>query len=230
MSSSLPPELMSSSQNTGFGSSNEGFFATNTTWKVIGIILIVALLGFNIFLYLGNVIETTGDVIKPFLQRVVGIFGFSITDTVKQTVDVSAEGTKTGVDIVAGTLKSAVDVVEDVGSGAKDIVDGEEVNEIEYEEDEVPNFQKNRARSTTAVSGASVSKPKSNKSQNFCYVGSDRGVRTCIESASDSECASGQIFPSKDICVNPSLRHHNATIPERVVGTTEVYPAPPSYP
>ena len=215
-SSSLPPELMTSTTSTGL-SSNQGFFETNTTWKVIGIVVVIALLGFNILLYLGNAIEDVGEVIKPLLQRLVSIFGFTITETSKQVVDVSAEGTKAGVDIAAGTLKSAIEVVEDIGEG------------VGIENDEVPPIQEKK-KSSSNVQGASMNRPKKNKGQNFCYVGTDRGNRSCIEVSNASECASGDIFPSHDVCVNPNLRHHTGVIPERIISGSEVHPSPPSYP
>lgn len=40
----------------------------------------------------------------------------------------------------------------------------------------------------------------------FCYIGTDRGVRSCIRVNPGDKCMSGQIFPRSDICVNPSLR------------------------
>ena len=40
----------------------------------------------------------------------------------------------------------------------------------------------------------------------FCYIGEDRGNRSCIEVGENDQCMSGDIFPSRDICVNPNLR------------------------
>lgn len=40
----------------------------------------------------------------------------------------------------------------------------------------------------------------------YCYIGTDRGVRSCIDVSPGDKCMSGKIFPRRDICVNPSLR------------------------
>ena len=40
----------------------------------------------------------------------------------------------------------------------------------------------------------------------WCYIGEDRGFRTCAEVGVNDTCMSGEIFPSQDICINPSLR------------------------
>ena len=41
-----------------------------------------------------------------------------------------------------------------------------------------------------------------NKSSGWCYVGN----KTCIDSTSKSDCMSGDIFPTKAICINSKLR------------------------
>ena len=45
-----------------------------------------------------------------------------------------------------------------------------------------------------------------NKKAGFCYLGEDRGVRSCVEVNEEDTCLSGEIFPTKDICVNPNLK------------------------
>tara|TARA_Y100000389_G_scaffold191713_1_gene218339 strand:- start:9472 stop:10113 length:642 start_codon:yes stop_codon:yes gene_type:complete len=40
----------------------------------------------------------------------------------------------------------------------------------------------------------------------YCYVGEDRGYRSCVQVKESDKCMSGDIFPTNDICVNPSLR------------------------
>jgi hypothetical protein len=40
----------------------------------------------------------------------------------------------------------------------------------------------------------------------WCYIGEDRGFRSCVQVGQQDTCMSGDIFPSQDICVNPSLR------------------------
>jgi hypothetical protein len=48
---------------------------------------------------------------------------------------------------------------------------------------------------------------ESNKSKaGYCYVGKDRGYRSCVKVTEDTECMSGDIFPTRDVCINPKLR------------------------
>ena len=40
----------------------------------------------------------------------------------------------------------------------------------------------------------------------WCYIGEDRGFRSCAEVGVNDTCMSGDIFPTSQVCVNPSLR------------------------
>jgi hypothetical protein len=40
----------------------------------------------------------------------------------------------------------------------------------------------------------------------WCFIGEDRGFRTCSEVGENDKCMSGDIFPSQEICMNPNLR------------------------
>ena len=59
------------------------------------------------------------------------------------------------------------------------------------------NQQKPAADDPNRISG-----PKSG----YCYIGEDRGFRSCIEVGESTKCMSGEIFPTREVCVNPRLR------------------------
>lgn len=48
--------------------------------------------------------------------------------------------------------------------------------------------------------------PSKSGKDGWCYVGNDRGYRSCIQLYQNDTCMSGDIFPSEKICVNPNLR------------------------
>jgi hypothetical protein len=54
------------------------------------------------------------------------------------------------------------------------------------------------------ATSATQMKPKSKSG--FCYIGEDRGFRSCIEVGEGDVCMSGDIFPTQAICINPNLR------------------------
>ena len=53
---------------------------------------------------------------------------------------------------------------------------------------------------TSVTQGAGRSK------SGYCYIGEDRGFRSCIKVGENDQCMSGDIFPTMDICINPNLR------------------------
>ena len=40
----------------------------------------------------------------------------------------------------------------------------------------------------------------------YCYIGEDRGFRSCVKVDAGDKCMSGQVFSRQDICVDPTLR------------------------
>jgi hypothetical protein len=181
--------------------------AAGIDWMKIGkyalIVLILAFLGFNIFSALAKATDTT----KGFLGPVLSALGFGVGETIKQTVDVTADGAKLGVDVAAGTVDDAVTLLEkSVG------VKGVQFNRVD-----------DPSKSTQAALDSAVSKQKayvpepddsssatqreaSAQKAGYCYIGEDRGFRSCLKVGEGDMCMSGDIFPSMDICVNPNLR------------------------
>ena len=71
-------------------------------------------------------------------------------------------------------------------------------NEIEQPKKNTPppKVKPDEDKSTIHTSGKS----------GYCNVGSWKGIRSCVKVADASECISGDIFPTKQICINPNLR------------------------
>lgn len=40
----------------------------------------------------------------------------------------------------------------------------------------------------------------------YCFIGTANGIRSCARIGKDTKCMSGEIFPTHNLCVNPSLR------------------------
>lgn len=53
---------------------------------------------------------------------------------------------------------------------------------------------------------SSIQSSKTASKSGWCFIGEDRGFRSCIQVGENDMCMSGDIFPSQDICVNPTLR------------------------
>lgn len=169
------------------------------------IILILAFLGFNLFSTLGKATDMTSGFLQPFLS----FFGYNIGETVKQTTNTVADGAKLGIDVASGTIDDAVTLLEK-SVGVKDV----QFNRIDKENDTLSirkaldNSVKLKSNRSPEPDDAGSTTQRSNNSNKagYCYIGEDRGFRTCIRVGEGDKCMSGDIFPRQNICVNPNLR------------------------
>jgi hypothetical protein len=211
---SLPsmPDFSSSSSTPS--SSGEGILDSiknmnPTTWLLI--ILILTFLGFNIFVYLAKGTEALNNIFGPIINFFSSFFG-KVTG---QIIDVSAEGGKAVVNTGAGAIDTGLTAVQSITPNkANSSVSSVPVTQ--NQPDVMSNNTLNKALNTSqnkqqpnndyqadeASSSIQSGPPKSG----WCYIGEDRGFRTCAEVGVNDKCMSGDIFPSQEICVNPNLR------------------------
>tara|TARA_B110001450_G_scaffold256443_2_gene286964 strand:+ start:359 stop:1063 length:705 start_codon:yes stop_codon:yes gene_type:complete len=92
-----------------------------------------------------------------------------------------------------------------------------EIDEINYDENNLNNgisniekqFQYNNRNSVDfEADDASISTQKNKvlSKPGFCYIGEERGFRSCIKVGMGDKCMSGDIFPTRELCINPNLR------------------------
>jgi len=202
-----------------YSSSSSGFFdglknINISTWIVI--ILILAFLGFNIFVYLAKGTQDITNFFGPLIEK---IFGNAAAVT-GQAVDVSAEGAKAIVSGTAGAINTGLTAVQDITPNqASSSIKSQSVQNTLQQPDTAANNSLNKAlnssKSQTLNHGQSQSDDyQANEASSsfttgkagWCYIGEDRGYRTCSQVGVNDECMSGDIFPSQEICVNPNLR------------------------
>ena len=165
------------------------------------IILILAILGFNLFTYLGIFTDATAGIVSP----IASIFGRTGGDVLKQTAIVSGEGTKGLTDVASGTVVSGVDVLQQNVSD-NGIRNGITRNKIDDPSKSDEIYYKPTNHFIPVADDAGSTTQSSQGKSGFCYIGEDRGFRSCIEVNNDDTCLSGEIFPSRAICINPNLR------------------------
>ena len=88
-------------------------------WWIVGGIILLAMIGINIFSYLAKGTDVTTSMFLPiynWISEQVGkllvLLGFTSLETTKQTVQTSATGTKAGVDIVSGVTTGTINAIE----------------------------------------------------------------------------------------------------------------------
>lgn len=158
-------------------------------WKYLIIFLVLALLGFNLFTYFGQLSKILGrftDKIIDLFRPILAYFGYGVGQVAKKTINVTAD-----------TLTGGIDVLE---KGLKKPARREKQNNIQEKQ------QQQQPYPLPDESGSLTQGNKGTRKAGFCYIGEDRGFRSCISVGEGSDCMSGDIFPTRDLCVNPNLR------------------------
>ena len=56
-------------------------------------------------------------------------------------------------------------------------------------------------------SDSKIQSRTSSQKPGWCYIGTDRNVRSCIKVNASTKCMSGDIFTTRAKCINPNLRN-----------------------
>ena len=201
--------------NTNYSSGTSTNSSSGTPYlKYALILLILAFLGFNIFKYLGNITQFLADTFGPIVAKIVAFFGVAATETTKKAVEVTAKGVKTGVDVAAATVTTSADVVQKaVTGGYRNGINGtgQAIAGGVASGVSALDMALNRGIQTSSQepepddSGSRIQSTTASKS-GYCFVGENRGIRSCVKVSEIDKCMSGDIFPTRDICINPTLR------------------------
>ena len=198
------------SSNTSLSGDDSGFFDSlkninMTTWLII--ILILAFLGFNIFVYLAKGTQDIASFFGPLTQKLFG----TTASIAGQTVDVAAEGAKAVVGGTATTVNTGLSAVQDIiPNNATSSIQSQPLQgqpnsrpsdnglnkALNNSQEQNMDYQAVEASSSVHSAGKS----------GWCFVGEDRGFRSCALVNEDDKCMSGDIFPSQELCINPNLR------------------------
>lgn len=60
--------------------------------------------------------------------------------------------------------------------------------------------------SPRADDSTSVTQKHQSGKGGYCYIGEDRGFRSCVKVEATDKCMSGQVYSRHDICIDPTLR------------------------
>jgi hypothetical protein len=167
---------------------NETNYFTFT--NILIFLLVLSLLGFNIYAYLAKGTMTFLEFFQYTVYRIFGLFS--------QTVSVATEGASASLevaDVGLDNIKKSVELPGEEVEGEK-----EGPSQPEREDSDVNPLTNKRETGEDYEANEATSKV------GWCFVGEDRGYRSCAEVGAADKCMSGDIFPSKEICVNPSLR------------------------
>lgn len=163
----------------------------NDFMKYTFLIVLIAMLGTNIFVYLARGTDLLAEILKLFTKET--------TDVSKKVVSTSAKGVKAGVNIAEKVLTKGLEKIEDVVEHGPQVNIGGELEQLLH----VPNLSRNM---NFIPDTSFTSRIQQRGKSGYCYIGNDRGFRSCVEVGANDVCMSNQIFPTRDICIHPNLR------------------------
>ena len=179
-----PETIIEASTN----SSNSGTSTGTSVWRYLFIFLILVFLSINLVLFLIKPIST------PLSQLYDPLWEFSNT-YFKTNFNIKEEedADEKAVEVVTPAKKDNIAAVKKL----EKVIDAKPDAEKKYKKlPVIPEADD----STSRIQMKPASK------SGFCYIGEDRGFRSCIEVGEGDVCMSGNIFPTDAICINPNLR------------------------
>jgi len=179
-----PNQTNSSSMSMTSMTSNEGGVMII---KILLIVLIIVFLAYNLYLYF---YEGT-DIFRKFF----GITLFKTGEGTKNTIENTGKGADKVLNVTKKAGKGVGQAVSDAG---KNIEESSSLKKAI----EKPTFKEEKV----IEDDSTESNIQHKKTTGYCYIGNDRGYRTCVKMTDDDTCKSGKIFPTKNICINPNLR------------------------
>jgi hypothetical protein len=180
----------------------------------IGVVVVIALaiVGFNVFAYLGEGTDMLAGGVMPVIERVTG----DLSWFVNKFTDNTTTGTKGAVDVAGDTVKAGAAVPHEIAAGNKGaVVSQQNKKKIDAtsaasagsttpeQADPDNSMQKALDHAPAQTQQASQNpEPADTKSSGpgYCYIGEDQGYRSCISVSDSTKCMSGDVYTNLDAC------------------------------
>jgi len=159
---------------------------------ILSTLLILSLLGINLFIIVGNVVQVVINIFKPLIYQILAIFGYTAGTLLNTTADITSDVARAGVDIAEGTVQSVGNLLKDASKESVNIQTKKDLDVVMKEP------KSDSSESPIQNNGASLK-------SSWCLVGEHNGRRGCVEVNDASKCMSGKIFPNAEMCLNPTL-------------------------
>ena len=159
---------------------------------ILTVLLILSLLGVNLFIVVGNVIQVIVNIFKPLFYQILAILGYTTGTLINKTADITSDVARVGVDIAEGTVQSVGNLLKDASKNAVNVKKKKELDIV---------ISEPKADTTESPIQNNISTGKTS----WCLVGEQNGRRGCVEVNDASKCMSGQLFPNAEMCLNPAF-------------------------
>ena len=216
LSSLAPASSSSSTSSAGTWFSRLTDLTNPYTW--LAIVFIFALLGINIFMYLAQGTKDAAEMFRPLffmISKTVAFLSATLVGTAASGTKTIVTGATDVVDTGLTQIEKGADKVQEKTSPSN--LQGtpleKKLNDVQMDNNSL-NKSLNMYKAGEGADGDYKSDLSDSTIQSggtgkagWCYIGQDRGFRSCMKINKNDDCMSGDIFPTKDICVNPNLRN-----------------------
>ena len=177
----------------------DSFSGKNIIIIVLIVLLLLSFFGLNLLDYLSNLIKTVIAIFGPIVSPILKLFGYTTGVVINKTADVVSDTAKVGIDVAEGTVQNVGNLLISASKG------GVDTSEL----DRVLNIPKSQSMNDPEedTTANPIQNPISANKGGWCLVGEQAQRRGCIMVEDAGKCMSGQIFPSKRLCLNPTISH-----------------------
>ena len=153
----------------------------NTLIVSLVIAIVLMMLGFNVFFFIGNFLQILVNAVGPIFFNIIGTLGFIIGTIVTQVAGLIGNVGRLTVNVAENTTATVGNAIQSVSTSA--------VTENMENETEPVDASSPIVRSTTQ----------------YCLIGEFNGDRGCAKVNDGAMCTSGQLFPKRETCLNAAL-------------------------
>jgi len=171
------------------GESSSSFLGNIPWYGWLILILIITFLGFSLYMYLAKENDPFGGFFSNVTAKIRELLGMPDTYNSPALPEQKIEPV------------NIHDLKQDNDSSQKTTL-FKALNATQPEE----SAHKEKTNYHEDDTSSAIQQNKTSSKSGWCYIGEDRGIRSCAKVNESDTCMSGSIFPSQDLCVNPNLR------------------------
>ena len=207
---------------------------------VLLITLVLSLLGINILIITGNLLQSIVNFLYPFFSSALATLGYTTGSVINAGSNVVTNVAKTSLDIANGAIHNATNVLinASTGNGAVSGISLPNLSQqMPVQQPLEKSIQTQSVRSNQifqpvpSPSSMPIQNPISSSKTSYCLVGEFQEKRGCIEVGENDLCMSGQLFSSRELCMNPTLTP-NLQPQQKIApfNSVAMFPLPPILP
>ena len=191
-------------QNNDDITSNNLFSGKNLMILILTGLLILSFLGINLLMIFGNWIQVIINIFGPLVTQILSVFGYTTGTVLDKTEDVATTVAKSGIDIAGGAVQSVADLLKNISSPNVDAGARSQLDQALEQKSKSDNVMFKYKEPEADSSTGPIQTPITSDKINWCLVGEYEGKRGCVKVDDANKCMSGQVFPTEQMCLNPT--------------------------